>query len=56
MKMGREATVFNLEKLTFTNLKKAIMRESNKNKISYTIEFYPEEGKYHYTGHRNCKV
>lgn len=23
-------------------------------KIAFTIEFYPEEGKYHFTGHRNC--
>ncbi|HUD20084.1 MAG TPA: endonuclease Q family protein [Patescibacteria group bacterium] len=24
--------------------------------ISYTIEFYPEEGKYHWTGHRACNI
>jgi PHP family Zn ribbon phosphoesterase len=24
--------------------------------IDFTIEYYPEEGKYHFTGHRNCKV
>lgn len=56
IKMGRESTVFELEKLTYDNLKKAIIRNSKDNKIAYTIEFYPEEGKYHYTGHRNCSV
>lgn len=56
IKMGRESTVFELSDLTFSNLKKAIMRKGGGNRIIYTIEFYPEEGKYHYTGHRNCKV
>ncbi len=55
IKMAREATVFELENLSFGNLKKAIQK-IGPNKVEYTIEFYPEEGKYHYTGHRNCGV
>lgn len=63
-KMGREATVFDLESPTYENIRQAIMYQSfskdqrlkTKNHIAYTIEFYPEEGKYHYSGHRNCKV
>jgi len=54
-KMSREATVFEIEdikKLRYEDIRKAVIN----NKITYTIEFYPEEGKYHYTGHRNCGV
>ncbi len=65
-KMGREATVFRLEEASYENIRKAIMEPSQRlassnerpvqNKVLYTIEFYPEEGKYHYNGHRNCNV
>ncbi|OGY72080.1 MAG: hypothetical protein A3H59_04005 [Candidatus Jacksonbacteria bacterium RIFCSPLOWO2_02_FULL_43_9] len=61
--LGREATVFELEELTYHNIYRAIrdsrMRGTDtivKNYIEYTIEFYPEEGKYHYDGHRDCAV
>jgi uncharacterized protein (TIGR00375 family) len=51
-KLGREATIFDLEKVTFSGLSNALKTAN----ISYTIEFYPEEGKYHYTGHRSCNI
>jgi len=51
-RIGREATVFDLESLTFSSLKDALKNQ----KIVFTIEFFPEEGKYHYDGHRICKV
>jgi len=61
-KMGREATVFVTKEAEDSNFKinyedvTAAIKQSLKGrlKIGYTIEFYPEEGKYHYTGHRNC--
>ncbi len=51
--LGREATVFNgsLE-AGYLGMFEAVKEQ----KIAGTIEFYPEEGKYHYTGHRNCNV
>jgi uncharacterized protein (TIGR00375 family) len=51
-KMGRETTVFEIKSTEFDyrDIKEAFQN------IAYTIEFYPEEGKYHYTGHRNCEV
>jgi len=59
-KLGRELTVFKLDnkrKLCFKDITEGLDRESKgKCRIVYTIEFHPEEGKYHYTGHRNCGV
>lgn len=59
-KLGREATVFDGE-LSYDGIYEAITGQRTKNneqktKVAFTIEFYPEEGKYHYTGHRNCGV
>ncbi len=60
-KMAREATVVDLESLSYTTIRHAFERASkpelgNKNKVAYTLEFYPEEGKYHFSGHRDHKV
>ncbi|MBU0998287.1 endonuclease Q family protein [Patescibacteria group bacterium] len=55
-KMGREATIFDIPKITYQNIKKAISQEDKDCRIASTIEFYPEEGKYHFTGHRNCHI
>lgn len=51
--LGRESTVFEGSvDLGYLGM----FRDIKEQKIAGTIEFYPEEGKYHYTGHRNCNV
>jgi uncharacterized protein (TIGR00375 family) len=52
--LGREANVFDTE-LSYPAIIEAI-KSKNPQKFLCTIEFYPEEGKYHYDGHRNCGV
>ncbi len=55
MNMGREANVIYVDekKATYTAMTNAIKDKDSK-KLSSTIEFYPEEGKYHFDGHRDC--
>ena len=53
-KLGREANVFDCE-FSYREIMK-VLKEKDEKKFLYTIEFFPEEGKYHYDGHRNCKV
>ncbi len=50
-KLGRELTVFEGE-LSYEGLAESLAQQA----VAYTVEFYPEEGKYHYTGHRKCGV
>jgi uncharacterized protein (TIGR00375 family) len=52
--LGREVNVFDTE-LNYLAISKAI-KERDPSKFLYTIEFFPEEGKYHYDGHRLCQV
>jgi len=51
-KIMREANVFDCE-LRYDAIYEALKNKSSK-KLLYTIEFFPEEGKYHYDGHRAC--
>jgi uncharacterized protein (TIGR00375 family) len=51
-KIGREANVFSAP-LDYFELFDAL-RNKDKSKFLYTIEFFPEEGKYHWDGHRAC--
>lgn len=51
-KMGREANVFETE-LSYRAITEAIRTREG---FLGTIEFFPEEGKYHYDGHRSCGV
>jgi len=55
-KIGREANVFEIDedKLSYAEIIR-IIRDRNPKEFLYTLEFFPEEGKYHLDGHRDCK-
>ena len=55
-KIGREANVFEIdpEAMSYEEIIR-ILYSKDPAKFLYTIEFFPEEGKYHLDGHRICK-
>lgn len=53
-RIGREANAFDCA-LGYGEIVEAL-KNKNRKKILFTIEFFPEEGKYHFDGHRNCGV
>jgi len=55
-KLGREANVFSFEDgIDYFKITNAIKNKDKKHFL-HTIEFFPEEGKYHLDGHRDCKI
>jgi len=63
-KIGREANIFDTE-LSYQGIMEAIRNsvpsqmsnaKGQMSKMIATVEFFPEEGKYHYDGHLDCKI
>ncbi len=56
-KFGREANVFDIDpaKYSFAEFMR-VLRERDRASFLYTIEFFPEEGKYHIDGHADCRI
>jgi uncharacterized protein (TIGR00375 family) len=67
-KIGREANIFEGKEINYNLIKEAIKSANPKAltagsaergdslRLTKTIEFFPEEGKYHWDGHRNCEL
>jgi len=51
-RLGRECNIFDI-KLRYGNLVNAIRTKKG---LVETLEMWPHEGKYHFTGHRSCNV
>lgn len=53
-KLGREANIFNTDYSYFSMME--ALKTNDLKAFESTIEFFPEEGKYHLDGHRTCQV
>lgn len=54
-KLGREANLFSGEP-SYEGIYRALRGQGLSHKFLGTVEFFPEEGKYHLDGHRKCGV
>ncbi|MGB5746725.1 MAG: UvrD-helicase domain-containing protein [Desulfobacterales bacterium] len=54
LNLGREANLLNTD-LSFKAIKSAL-KSGDPDQFLGTFEFFPEEGKYHFDGHRTCNV
>jgi uncharacterized protein (TIGR00375 family) len=52
--LGREANMFDTD-LSYDAIVKALHQGDGKSFLG-TVEFFPQEGKYHYDGHRKCNI
>ncbi len=53
-KLAREAITLDIDEKGVSY--EAIIKRIKSKRLERTIEFYPEEGKYHYDGHRKCNI
>ncbi len=53
-RLGREANVFK-QPINYFELRD-ILKHKDQNSFLFTIEYFPEEGKYHFDGHRKCNI
>lgn len=53
-RLGREVNLFDCE-MDYTVITQ-VLKTKDRSRFLKTVEFFPEEGKYHYDGHRVCDV
>ena len=53
-KIGRECNVFEFDKISYDKIYNTLKNKDTK-KFIKKIEFFPEEGRYHFDGHQKCQ-